>query len=470
MGVIKNLFANSRDKPNDNSNIPVGRVSAVNNGYSSTLSPYRSRSVDIQKELRSIPDEANAIEFITKKTPDGSMALWNFIRYANQGHTMKFYDINNKEKTLDNIEGEWREFASRINSVSNAGLDGLIDILHRNAVLFGNQMCEVEVNSKRTDIEEVHPIDPRTVHWEWEERNGREIVIPYQYNGIKKVDLKKANFFFVPLDADGKDPRGTLIMAPALQAIDSQLQVFNDIHAVLHHQGYAKNDISIDVEKLMQICPPHIKNDAKKLDEWLNAQINNVRHGLETMHPDSDYVHTSDTTINQNKGASSASRSLDVRAVSELTDVQMNNGLKQLSTFTNRHTGKTETYSSVEMKIYVQGILSLQRGSKRLVESVAQLWLRVKGYQAIPVFTHNVVDWQSELDKEEVATSKLNRYAIAAVMGWIDNDTAAREVMGVKKAVGNVPIDSVRVSLSNGGMSVENDKHSGIERQPDNTE
>ena len=75
-----------------------------------------------------------------------------------------------------------------------------------------------------------------------------------------------------------------------------------------------------------------------------------------------------------------------------------------------------------------------------------------------------------EIDKEEVATSKLNRYAIAVAMGWVDNHTAAKETMGVKKAVSDMPLVEVKVSLSNGGMSVENDKHSGIERQPDNTE
>ena len=29
---------------------------------------------------------------------------------------------------LRDIEREWRDFASRVNSISNAGLDGLIDI------------------------------------------------------------------------------------------------------------------------------------------------------------------------------------------------------------------------------------------------------------------------------------------------------------------------------------------------------
>ncbi|MDR7856092.1 hypothetical protein [Tissierella sp.] len=462
MGFFKNgLGRKTRAEPT--TSIPTGRVSSASQPYGSSF--YRGRSRDLLKELRGIPDEANAIEFMTKKTPDGSMALWNFVRYANQGHKMKFYPVGykNTEVSLTDIEDEWRDFASRINSISNAGLDGIMDILHKNAVLYGVQMLEVEVNSDRTDIIEVHPIDPRTIHWEWEERNGKKLIIPYQYNDKgQKVDLSKANVFYVPLDPDGNDPKGTLIMSPALRAIDSQLQVFDDVHAVLHHQGYARDFYSINMERALSICPQHIKNDPKELTKWINDYLDNIASNLESVDPDSDIVTYDDVSRNQGQG--NATRSVDFRAINEMTDYQTNNGLKQLSTFMNRHTGKTETYSSVEMKIFVQGILSLQRGSKRLMEEIARLWLRVKGIQAIPVFTHNVVDWQSELDKEEVATSKMSRYIYTVAMGWVDNDTAAREAMGVKKAVSDRPLVEMKISLSSGGVSVENnDKHSGEE-------
>lgn len=453
MGLFKKIKPRTREEP-----VSTGRVSSVDN-MPTYLSPYRSRSTDLQKELRSIPDEANAIEFITKKTPDASMSLWNFLRLSNQGHQMKFYSLDNKEVSISEIEEEWREFAKRINGISNSGLDGLIDIFHKNGITFGNQMCEVEVSKDRKEIVDVYPIDPRTVHWEWEERNGKKVVVPYQYSGTKKNDLSKGNFFYVPLDPDSNDPKGTLIFAPALQAVDSQLQTFNDVHAVLHHQGYARDFYSINLERALQRCPPATRNDPKKFAEWLVDNQMQIQSQLQNMNPDSDIVAYDD--VSRDRGQGGTTRSVDFRAINELTDVQMNNGLKQLSTFTNRHNGKTETYSSVEMKIFVQGIMSLQRGSKRLVESIATLWLRIKGIQAIPVFTHNVVDWQSELDKEEVATSKLNRYAVAQLMRWIDGDTAAQEVMGAKKSVGE-PSENIKVSFSVGGeKTVVNDKHSG---------
>jgi hypothetical protein len=456
MAFWNRIFARSRDEPR---NIPTGRVSAAGN-IRTILSPYRSRSAKLLDELRRISDEANAIEFIVKKTPDASMALWNFIRLANQGHQMKFYGINTRSKgvVLTDVEEQWREFAARINSISNSGLDGLIDIFHKNGILYGLQMCEVEVNADRTDIVEVHPIDPRTVTWELEERDGKKVWIPYQYGfDSGKIDLSKGNIFAVPTDPDGNDPRGNLIMAPALQAIDSQLQVFNDVHAVLHHQGYVRDFYQINLERMMKYCPAHVKNDAAKLQAWLKEQYDNIVNTLKNIHPDSDIVTFDDVNRNQGQG-SNVSRSVDFRAINELTDIQTLNGLKQLGIFENRSSGRTETWSSVEMKIFVQGILSLQRGSKRLIEEIARLWLRVKGIQAIPVFTHNVVDWQSELDKINVALLKEKFYAIAVIMNWIDNNKAAQEVMGVENAVGTPPLDTVRVSFSNDSSEVINNK------------
>lgn len=467
MGKFKRLFARARAEP---TNIPTGRASSVGNRHSIPF--YRTRNRDLLKDLRSIHDEADAIEFISKKTPDGSMALWNFVRYANQGHSMKFYPIDDKEReiSISELEDEWRDFASRINSISNAGLDGLIDIFHKNAVLYGNQMCEVEVNKDRTDIVEVHPIDPRTVEWEWEIRKGKKVPVPYQYNDKgQKVDLSKGNVFYVPLDPDGNDPSGTLIMAPALHSTDSQLQVFNDVHAVLHHQGYARDFYSIELERALQMCPQHIKNDSKKLAEWLQSHHASVVNSLQNIEPDSDIVTYDD--VKRESGSQGTTRSVDFRAINEMTDQQINNGLKQLSTFMNRHNGRTETYATTELKIYIQGILSLQRGSKRLVENIARLWLRVKGIQAVPIFTHNIIDYVSELQRMDIKLKNAELYARAQSYGWIDPDRAARDVMDEKKAYTHVPPENIKFGMEGGvrvGNNNEHTREDGTEGENEN--
>lgn len=448
MDRLAAAFSRTRDKP-----IPQGRksVSGVNYGMTS-LSPHRSRTREVLKGLRLIHDEVDAIEYLRQKNADVSMAVWNFIRLANQGHEMHFYDVREKGRRLPEVESQWKEFAARINSISNAGLDGLIDQLHQSAYMRGAQGVEVEVNDKRDDIVEVYPIIPQTIYWEYEERNGRMMWIPYQQQFTKRVSLEKgkANFFWVPTDPLIDDPRGTLTLTPVIQAIDFQMQILQDLQAVLHHQGYPKNDIKILLERAMNAMPPQVKQAGpEKQEEWLDAQWQNVVDMLNKLEPDSDYIHYDDIEINMTQGANGG-RSLDVRAISELVDQQVMSGGKQMSVFMNRNTGVTETFGTVQFKIFCSGIVSVQRGSKRMVEEIARLWLRVKGIQASPTFTHNTIDWESEEQRMTVKLMQQQFWAIAQLMGWVKEDKAASEAIGVEKAAGP-PSENIRVSLSYGG-------------------
>ena len=83
MAFWNKIFQRGRSRADP---IPTGRKSATGINSHGILSPYRSRIADILGELRRIPDEANAIDFLRKKVPDVSMALWNFVRLSNQGH------------------------------------------------------------------------------------------------------------------------------------------------------------------------------------------------------------------------------------------------------------------------------------------------------------------------------------------------------------------------------------------------
>ncbi len=446
MAFWNKWFARQRDEP-----IPTGRITAIE--YYGALSPYRSRTANILETLRSIPEEAEAIDYLRKVTPDVSMAVWNFLRLANQGHTMRFYDVRDRERRLPRAEARWREFAERVNEISNSGMDGLLDQLHASAFLRGAMGLEAEVNSSRTDIVDLYPVIPQTIVWKLEDRNGRKKWIPYQQQALKEVSLEpgKANFFWVPVDPDIEDPRGNLIMAPVLWAIDFQLQILQDLQAVLHHQGWPRNDVSISLERLKERMPPEIKANPKKMSEWILNEWDTVIQKLKSLNPDSDFVHLDEVTVQLAQGGNAA-RSLDVRAVTELVDVQVLNGLKQMGIVTNRvgGLGQTESWGSITFKIFCAGIASIQRGSKRLMEEVARLWLRVNGMQGIPVFEHNVVDWQSEEQKMNVLLMKQQFHAIAQLMGWETGDQAALEVLDAEKAVG-APSQNIRVSLSAGG-------------------
>ncbi len=96
-----NIFARTRDAPKQP---PTGRQTQIGNGYSPTLSPYNSRTKDVLEGLRRIHEESQALEFLKKVNPDVSMAVWNFVRLANQGNEMQFYTTGKSGARMTYVE------------------------------------------------------------------------------------------------------------------------------------------------------------------------------------------------------------------------------------------------------------------------------------------------------------------------------------------------------------------------------
>lgn len=434
MSILDRLFKRNARAPSDaelraeSSKVYSGRVSKV--GGERTVSPYRSRQTRLLTTLRQTHNAVDAIELLIEETGDISQALYNFMRLANVGHEMAIYKPGTEER-MPEVEKEWREFAARVNELSNAGLDGLLDQFHYLAFVKGAQGCEVEVAKTLDDIVDVYPLDPQTIIWELEERRGRQRWIPYQdqWGPKGKVSLERANFFWVPTDPKVDDPSGRLLLKPTLAAIDFQIQILNDLQKVIHNQGWPRYDISIVTDRLMQICPPDVKADQKKFAEWVQEHIDWLQNLYRELKPDDSFIHLDSVTVNMEQGGN-ATRSLDVRAVMEMLDTQMLTASKQVNVMMGRVNSSTESWGSIQFRIFVSGIQSIQRGSKRLVESICALWLRVKGIQGVPHFTHNLIDYESEKQRQQIQQMRAEFLQLAVNMGWITNDAAANELFG----------------------------------------
>ncbi len=389
--------------------------------------------------MRYTNDAIDAINLLIKEHPDVSMAFSTLLRLANQGFQMDFYMNGNakgksKSKTEKQISDEWRDFAARVNSISSQGLDGLIDQFHSSAFAMGGMGCEVVVKEDLSDIEDVYPISPQNLEWRLEKRNGKSEWVPYQCVNGKKIDLSQGNFFWCPFDADIGRPDGNLMLKSAIPAADMQLEFFQSSQTVLHRIGTPRYKLRINVEKLLETAPPEVRNDASgvKSRQYITDCITQYKTAFRQIGVENDFVFTDDCEIETIGGQSAFFQGID--AYASIIDVQVMNALKVLSTLMNRRDSGSYALSSVEFKIMCDTVDSMRRGSKRLVEDIARLWLRVRGYDVVPKFTHNPIDWQTLKDQIEykLKVQELNRRA--QEYGWISADEAAKNGIGAEKA------------------------------------
>lgn len=385
-------------------------------------------------ELRSKSNVGEQIEVIVAKDPDVSQSVWAFQRLCMQGINIEIRDMNGTR--IPEAEDLFNYQCRFWNKLSADGLDGLIDNLHKVGLLYNIMMVEVVVD-KRGDntFSGIYIIDPRTVEFKLENRDGVDQWIPYQDQEGDKVDLTQGNIFWVVANPDMTTPKGPYLLESAVPAVDYKLQTIRDSSAVLRRQGYPYNIFSINKERVIASLPANQRNDIKLVKQAIKDAVDLAASVAVGREPTQDIVVTDDIEVERSSN-SSAGSSIDTRAWFDTIDIQMLNGCKTLGFLMNRASGQTESWGTVQMKIITDMVKSFQNKSKRLIEDIGAMWLQLNGYQGTLKLTHNPLEYQSEGQKWEAQNKKDLHYKTAENQGWINVDEAAQGALGVDKATG----------------------------------
>ena len=436
---IKSFFGKfAKNKDSKKKSIEVIEVKTGNKvsyaGYNigDTEAQEYSQTTALLTDLRSRTSIGEQIEIIAARDPDVSQSVWAFQRLCMQGINIEIKDLQGNR--LPDAELLFEQQCRHWNKLGEDGLDGLIDNLHRIGLLYNVMMIEVVVGGDNT-FSGIYIVDPRTIEWQQEKRDGVEEWIPYQDQQGNKVDLTKGNVFWVIANPDITKPNGPYLLESAVPAVDYKLQTIKDSSAVLRRQGYPYNVFSINKERVVNSLPASQRNDKKAVNEAIERAVELASSVAVGREPTQDIVVTDDIEVNRNSN-SSAGSSIDTRAWFDTIDIQMLNGCKTLGFLMNRASGQTESWGTVQMKIITDMVKSFQQKSKRLIEDIGAIWMQLNGYQGTFKLTHKPLEYQSEIQKWDAQNKKDEHFKTAEDQGWINIDEAAQGAIGSDKATG----------------------------------
>lgn len=447
--------------------IAFGQVSVIPASSKDVPATY-PRVADVLTELANAPDIPTAIDIIISKTPDGKAAVNIHLRLANQGIKIEWFNKNNGKRTK-RYDGESDAFCSRMGLNNSAGLDGLIDQFHFGALIKGGMAAEGVVSRDADDIDEVVVVDVSTIEkFVWDDKLKRYRIYQKQEGmGSKQVDLCEGNFFYIPNEPKPGSPKGTLQFESAVYAMSHYLKLMRDSGAVLERIGYPRYSTSIDDEKFFASLPGSVKADPVKLKDAKTKMFNEVKTQCQSAGYNSDFISWGSVKRDQLGGNSSLG--VDVRSFTEITDVEIPQAFTIPPIIMGRGQGAgSYALGTVEMEILVGKIESMRRASKRIIESIMNLWARVKGYNITCKVSHNAIDWEKQIDKLTAQLKKLELYRRLDEYGYIERDDAARSVADVEKAEGKQPPDGSYAYLKQG--SINTDKPDGDETNTDENE
>lgn len=438
---IKKFFGKfAKNKDSKKNSIEVIEVKTGNKvsyaGYNigdSEAQEY-SQTTALLADLRSKTSIGEQIETIVARDPDVSQSVWAFQRLCMQGVNIEITDLQGNR--MPEAENLFNVQCRHWNKLGEDGLDGIIDSLHKVGLLYNVMMVEVVVDNKGGNtFSGIYIIDPRTLEWQLEKRDGVEQWIPYQDQQGNKVDLTKGNVFWVIANPDITKPNGAYLLESAVPAVDYKLQTIRDSSAVLRRQGYPYNVFSINKERVVNSLPASQRNDKNAVNDAIQRAVELASSVAVGREPTQDIVVTDDIEVNRNSN-SSAGSSIDTRAWFDTIDVQMLNGCKTLGFLMNRASGQTESWGTVQMKIITDMVKSFQQKSKRLIEDIGAIWLQLNGYQGTLKLTHKPLEYQSEIQKWDAQNKKDEHFKTAEDQGWINIDEAAQGATGNSKATG----------------------------------
>ena len=438
---IKNFFGKfAKSKGSKKNPIEVIEVKTGNKisyaGYNigDTEAQEYSQTTALLTDLRNKTSIGEQIEVIAARDPDVSQSVWAFQRLCMQGVNIEIRDLQGNRIT--EAEDLFNLQCRHWNKLGEDGLDGIIDSLHKVGLLYNIMMVEVVVDkSGGNTFSGIYIVDPRTLEWKLEKRDGVEQWIPYQDQQGNKVDLTKGNIFWVIANPDITKPNGAYLLESAVPAVDYKLQTIKDSSAVLRRQGYPYNVFSINKERVVNSLPASQRNDKKAVNEAIERAVELASSVAVGREPTQDIVVTDDIEVNRNSN-SSAGSSIDTRAWFDTIDIQMLNGCKTLGFLMNRASGQTESWGTVQMKIITDMVKSFQQKSKRLIEDIGAIWLQLNGYQGTLKLTHKPLEYQSEIQKWNAQNKKDEHFKTAEEQGWISIDEAAQGATGNSKATG----------------------------------
>jgi hypothetical protein len=366
------------------------------------------------------------LSFIRDISPDASMAMWNFLRLANNGHELEATDANGNpdERSLEYLNS----LAARVGKLYGGGADQLINVMLLTGYTQGAIALEVELTENLKDVADFHPLDPSRLDFQVDKETQETKLVQKQIDGSYK-ELNPNQVFYQPFDPDIDDPYGRSPILPVLQIIFFQVEVLKDLKQVAHHQGHARFDVSVMEEAILKNIPPQIASQGEAaVKSFVSSYISSIETSFKKLKPDDNFFHTDSVKVDMAGGTQG--RSMDGTSLINVINQQVTTALKQLPILLGHNEGVTETHGTVQWQIFVAGVESIRRGVKRMLERAYNLALQVQGSQSTCALTFDKIRTTDRQADALAAQQETNTLITQVNQGWIDNDEAANQAVG----------------------------------------
>lgn len=363
---------------------------------------------------------AELLEILISTHPDISDAVWQFLRMADTAYTYTVKRSSGKPDTAGQRALEEAVVALESPGLSAGFQDGgglgskhlqaLLTVLVRAAVCL-----EVEPTPNLRGIQDIHVLDPTEIEFRkdpdgrlvpWQRVKTPPRNIPTAQRSLWQGNYKRLDsptIIWEALDPFPGDPYGREPLLPVLQVVFFEIQVLQDLQAVVHNQGYPRLEVEVAMDvvlKRIQTFFPHLMNDPKKLQAYLDNELTDLAKYFGSLEPDDTLLHW-DNSKAKAVGVEGKGPMIDVKKLIEIIEARIATGCKTFLTLLSRHTGTAEGQRTTDALLYQKGIAGIHKVAARGWGRALTVALNLLGRQGMVEWTYEAPDMRTPDQQEK---------------------------------------------------------------------
>ena len=285
--------------------LPKKKTSAGGTSYTDTFAPTKTDTVlDMPSYTEHLNDisstrlSSNSIKLIEElmhTDPDVSAALNAYLTTANTEMLYKVVDNQGEtsregQKILDGLIYKIFEISDySLGYQAKPSMEEFLEGLRYMLLMRGAIGCEL-VYDKTAQPYEIRNVDMNTVKYK-ETSSG--VFKPFQTtDNVRDLSLDIPTFFTARCKQNPTSPYNYSYFTSAINTIAARQVVINDLYRIMKIVGYPRITIKVLEEVIKNRAPKDIANDSKKLNSWINSQLNTIANKVDGTRPDQPFAHT----------------------------------------------------------------------------------------------------------------------------------------------------------------------------------
>lgn len=372
------------------------------------------------KTLKANNKTVEAIRKLTDEEALSSYALFSMVQIADSGITFTAYDNGTSNVSVEGTEIV-KVILSQIDTLSDyskgysdkPSLKSVIQTMLNEGPQTGGVAAELVLNEYQMPYK-IQIVDYSTIEWLSDGLGGRK---PRQaISGGEPIPLDIPNFFVSELHKKSHEAYASPLLKSSLTATVANLEFIEDMRRTVNRAGHSRLVVSLDAQKVKDSASVAIKNDEKKLADYMQQVLDEVKSEMEDLAPEDSVVSYDSAEF---KVEDIGGRKSDYVPLLQNMSNYQSTSLKTPTSVIGIRSEGSQSLSNSETLVYLKVVRALQTPIEEVLSRMMTLAARLYGFDVYVRVAFNHIDLRPEGELEAYKVQKQTRLLELLSLGVI---------------------------------------------------